>query len=156
MLESTANYCWQKQETLKGSGLPGGTAYGGWDFHRILGEALYDRISAGEAVASGSVTNVPVFNRGYSPMFSREASQEEVFMSLAKYVPAVSSAVGGRSILESAVENHDLNEGTVYRDGWGRDSDDGEIPWKHSDMKDMAYRHVYKLYLQLVMKGALQ
>ena len=156
MLESTANYCWQKQETLKGSGLPGGTAYGGWDFHRILGEALYDRISAGEAVASGSVTNAPVFNRGYSPMFSREASQEEVFMSLAKYVPAVSSAVGGRSILESAVENHDLNEGTVYRDGWGRDSDDGEIPWKHSDMKDMAYRHVYKLYLQLVMKGALQ
>ena len=77
-------------------------------------------------------------------------------MALAKYVPAVSGAVGGRLTFESMIENHDLNEGTVYRDGWGRVPEEGEIPWKHSDMKDIAYRYVYRLYLQLVEKGCLK
>ena len=30
MGESSANYCWQKQEVMKGSVLPAGTMYGGW------------------------------------------------------------------------------------------------------------------------------
>ena len=34
VLESTDNYCWQKQETLKGMKVVAGTAYGGWGFHR--------------------------------------------------------------------------------------------------------------------------
>lgn len=33
MLESNDNYCWQKQETLKGFRMPAGTAYGGWGFN---------------------------------------------------------------------------------------------------------------------------
>ena len=83
MLESSANYCWQKQETLKGSFLPGGTAYGGWGFHTLLGDVFYNSMMANDAVANGSVTNAPVFNRGYSPMLSHDASQAEVFMALA-------------------------------------------------------------------------
>ena len=45
----------------------------------------------------------------------------------------------------------DLNDDD-YRDGWGRGSSD----WQHSDMKDMAYFYVYKLYEQLVEKGNLK
>ena len=66
--------------------------------------------------------------------------------------PAVSSPVGGRAVnFGNTIENHDLNDDD-YRDGWGRGSSD----WQHSDMKDMAYFYVYKLYEQLVEKGNLK
>ena len=31
-----------------------------------------------------------------------------------------------------------------------------QIPWLHSDMKDMAFFYVYKLYEQLIEKGTLK
>lgn len=106
---------------------------------------------------SGSITNNPVFDRGYAPMLSGGASEQEVFTALAKYVPALSSPVGGNAVsLGNRIENHDLNFGTEYRNGWGRQAVDGQHPWQHSDMKDMAFFYVYKLYEQLVQKGILK
>ena len=167
MGESSANYSWQKQETLKGSSLPGGTLYGGWGFHSWSGDlnpddytlttVRYTPEEAASMVAGATVTNTPVFNRGYAPMLSRDASQEEVFMALAKYVPAVSSAVGGRMVpSRNKIENHDLNADDDYRSGWGRVPIGESIPWKHSDMKDMSYFYVYKLYEELTEKGCLK
>ena len=69
MLESNDNYCWQKQETLKGFRMPAGTAYGGWGFHRwrIAGfDYQYTRTEAANMVVDGSITNNPVFDRGRS------------------------------------------------------------------------------------------
>ena len=165
LTNSLETYAWQKQETLKGAQVVSGTAYGGWGFHcfsendpasPLHGRPVYSESAARQAVLNGSITNAPVFNRGFSPMFDRNAPQDDVFMALAKYVPAVSSAVGGRAVVSEGVsENHNLN-GLVYRNGWGRSSESDVAPWKHSDMKDIAYWHVSKLYLQLVEKGCLR
>ena len=154
MVDSTANYCWQKQETLKGSRAPAGTDFGGWGFHLMLGEVFYSALTAADAVANGSVTNYPVFDRGFTPMFDRSASLDEVFMALAKYVPAVSSPVGGNAVL-GRNRDFDLNSDN-YRNGWGRPAVKNQTPWLHSDMKDMAFFYVYKLYEQLVQKGNLK
>ena len=157
VLESTDNYCWQKQETLKGMKVVAGTAYGGWGFHRwrIAGfDYQYTSTEAANMVVSGSITNNPVFDRGYAPMLSGGASEREVFMSLAKYVPALSSPVGGNTVL-GRNRDFDLNSDT-FRNGWGRPAVKNQTPWLHSDMKDMAFFYVYKLYEQLVQKGSLK
>jgi len=39
---------------------------------------------------------------------------------------------------------------------WGRGHPVFEDSWLHSDMKDMAYFYVYKLYEQLIQKGDLK
>ena len=167
--ESWANYCWQKQETLKGSRLPAGTAYGGWRFHIWTttiwndGEQRWDGVitnytpvAAAAMVADGSITNNPVFNRGFSPMFDCNASLDDQWLAVAKYVPAVSSPVGGNAVtFGNKIENHDLNS-SDYRNGWGRPAVDDKTDWHHSDMKDMAYFYVYKLYEQLIQKGDLK
>ena len=110
--------------------------------------------AAAAMVADGSVTNTPVFNRGFSPMFDRNASLDDQWLALAKYVPAVSSAVGGMEVLGDN-EDHDLNS-SEYRNGWGRQAVRNQTPWLHSDMKDMAFFYVYKLYEQLIQKGHLK
>ena len=89
-------------------------------------------------------------------MFDCNASLDDQWLALAKYVPAVSSPVGGMLLREDIIENHDLNEGNVYRNGWARSPVGNEIPWKHSDMKDVAYFFVYKLFRQIVEKGSLK
>ena len=94
-------------------------------------------------------------------MFDRSASQDEVFMALAKCVPAVSSPVGGTALWndnDKAVNmNLDSDRGGVLRpNGWGRPAVKNQTPWQHSDMKDMAFFYVYKLYEQLVRKGNLK
>jgi hypothetical protein len=149
----------QKQETSKGSRALAGTAYGGWGFHswRIAGfDYTYSATEANAMVADGSVTNNPVFNRGYEPMLVTNATSDEVMYAIAKYVPAVSSAVGGNPVFGDALnENNNLTSGK-YRNGWGRASENGALLWKHSDMKDMAYYYAYKLYEEIIQKGALK
>ncbi len=88
-------------------------------------------------------------------MFDRNAALDDQRLALAKYVPAVSGAVGGISTWEERIENHDLNS-SDYHNGWGRDVGNDSPSWRHSDMKDMAYFYVYKLYEQLVTKGNLK
>lgn len=162
MDESNDNYCWQKQETLKGMKIVAGTAYGGWGFHRwrIAGfDYQYTSIEAANMVVDGSITNNPVFDRGYAPMLSGGASEQEVFTALAKYIPALSSPVGGNKVLDlTDYFDFDMNqERFVPRpNGWGRPAVKNQTPWLHSDMKDMAFFYVYKLYEQLIQKGNLK
>jgi len=176
MTESTANYCWQKQETLKGSGQLAGTLYAGWQFHGWIENELvihpggmteyvehnkrYTAQEAADMVANGSVTNTPVFERGYAPMFNRDATTNEVSLALGKYIPAVSSPMGGNSVFEGEDRNVDMNQssesGVLRPNGWGRAPKDNKTPWLHSDMKDMAYYYIYTLYEQLIEKGNLR
>ena len=161
MLESNDNYCWQKQETLKGMKIVAGTAYGGWGFHRwrIAGfDYQYTSIEAANMVVDGSITNNPVFDRGYAPMLSGGASEQEVFTALAKYIPALSSPVGGNTIgkLVNNIDMNDSDDGVPRPNGWGRPAVKNQTPWLHSDMKDMAFFYVYKLYEQLIQKGNLK
>ncbi len=156
--ESTASYAWQKQETMKGSRSLAGTAYGGWGFHTWRVAGFDYRHTAAEAagmVADGSVTNSPVFNRGYGPMLASDATGDEVTYALAKYVPAVSSAVGGIALFGFDENSSDLNE-RRFRSGWMADASRGS-EWKHSDMKDVSYFFVWPFYLEFVNeKGRLK
>ena len=171
--EAVEMYCWQKQETLKGAAVVAGTAYGGWGFHTWTLPQLvhdigggyhyedmtyrYDPEDAAEMLADGSITNNPVFNRDFSPMFDSAASQDDQWLAVAKYVPAVSSPVGGNAVARIA-NNINMNltsgDGSVPRpNGWGRASSHKYgLDWQHSDMKDMAYFYVHKLYEQLIQK----
>ena len=152
--------------------LPGGTAYGGWRFHEWesglnpdnyeMTNAHYSVSQASAMVADGSITNNPVFNRGFTPMFDHDMSQDDQWLALAKYVPAVSHPVGGMKLWSTPGKDIDMNSanpdiGVPRPNGWGRKAEkDGSQPWKHSDMKDIAYFYVYKLYEQLITKGNLK
>ena len=158
--ESTASYAWQKQETLKGSRFLAGTAHGGWGFHtwRVAGfDYRYTADEAAAMVADGSVTNSPVFNRGYAPMLGSAATDDEVAYALAKYVPAVSGPLGGKFVFCDALNgNFDLEDGKYHANGGCRQKAGGASAWKHSDMKDAAYFFAYKMYEEIVLKGELK
>lgn len=158
-------YCWQKQETLKGMATVAGTLSGGWGFHYWLVQGAYPddvefvRYSAATVsvmVTNGSITNNPVFNRGAAELLNPNASLADQRLALAKHVPAISTAMGRTSAWDEKIENHDLN-GAAYQNGWGRHHSSYGTDWQHSDMKDMAYFYVYKLYDEIVnQKGSLK
>ena len=146
---------------------------GGWAFHEWRGEMNPDDYTycmeryapdqAARMIADGSITNNPVFNRDFSPMFDHDASLDDQWLAVAKYVPAVSSPVGGVAVMEHCITdnvnmNLDSSNGGVPRPNeWGRcSSHKYGTDWQHSDMKDMAYLYVYKLYEQLIQKGNLK
>ena len=150
-------YCWQKQETLKGLSTIAGTMSGGWGFHCWAESLLddlrmvkYQPLQANDMVTDGSITNNPVFNRDFTPMFDACAAQDDQWYALAKCVPAISSPVGGRIVEgDTITRNMNLNENT-FRNGWGRPAEKGAFPWKHSDMKDMSYYYVYRFFGELL------
>ena len=92
-------------------------------------------------------------------MFDRNASLDDQWLAVAKYVPAVSSPAGGVAVLATQRNNVNMNDvnGVPRPNGWGRNAEqDGSQPWLHSDMKDVAFFYVYKLYEQLITKGNLR
>ena len=156
-------YSWQKQETHKGIDPIAGTLKGGWGFNcwyeTVGGEPVQEYYSAAQAnamAANGSVTNSPIFSHGGTPLNSRSASQDEIWLSLAKYLPAVSAPIGGSSPFDD--NNVDLDNATnVARpNGWGRINEVYGQKWLHSDMKDMAFFFVYPFYIDLATKGDLK
>lgn len=88
-------------------------------------------------------------------MFNPSATQDAQFETLAKYIPAVSTAAGRRMVDPDNVDNCDLN-GADYRSGWGRPQSEGEQPWFHSDMKNMSYLFINSLYNDIVTNGGLR
>ena len=161
------NHCWQKQEVLKGMATVAGTLSGGWGFNvwqeydAQLQEwkgVRYSPEGVAAAIANSSITNRPAFDvSDAAELMNPNATEDDVFLALAKHVPALSHPVGGiRVTLGNRIENHDLNSVGTYRNGWGRSHPIYEDAWLHSDMKDMAYFYVCKLYEQLVKKGMLK
>ena len=168
-MPTPSNYAWQKQETLKGRGAPVGTESGGWGFHTwrvsdpetlMWRTVQFTAAYAAGLAATNAIPNCPVFNRGYAPMFDHGATQDEVFMALAKYVPAISSAVGHVAVDDTVVtENHDLailDGAGALHSGWGRPVSGSSLVWKHSDMKDMAFLFVHTLYSELMVKAGMK
>ena len=155
-------YSWQKQETHKGVEPVAGTLKGGWGFYCwvevLLGQPCFFKYSASEAsvmVADGTITNNPVFHCAGTQMDNPDATINDIYMALAKYVPAVSSAVGGVPTFDDADRYNNLNS-LVYRNGWGRYHSVYGTSWLHSDIKDMAYFYVVPLFDEIVEeKGGL-
>ncbi len=155
-------YSWQKQETRKGIDAIAGTLYGGWGFYcwtEMVGDVqsteYYSVSEANALVSSGSITNTPVFSYSGTQMRNPNATQDDIWYALAKHVPAISSPVGGTTVDADPMGNFDLNT-SKYRNGWGRNHRFYEDKWLHSDMKDMAFFYVYKLYNELIQKGGLK
>lgn len=158
---------WQKQETHKGVEPIAGTLRGGWGFYcwqEDLGGELvqkyYTASQANSMTANCSITNSPVFSYSGTPLNNRNASQDAIWLALAKYVPAVSSPVGGMPVF--AMQGRDVNmnlnaaQGVLRPNGWGRNDTVYGQNWLHSDMKDMAFYYVYSLYDDLTTKGNLK
>ena len=154
---------WQKQETLKGVDPIFGTLHGGWGFscweettNGVTEFVSYSAAEANSLVESGAVITNPVFSVNGTQLNNRNATQDDIYLSLAKHVPAISSPVGGSSALSR--NNFNLNDiSEVGRpNGWGRNDNVFNESWLHSDMKDMSFFHVYRLYEQLITKGDLQ
>ena len=139
-----------------------GTLHGGWGFHcweeTVEGEPEFVMHSAAEAnamVEDGSVTNEPVFSIAGTQLNNRNATQDDIWLSLAKHVPAVSSPVGGINLEATSLPSYNLND-AQYRHGWGRNSSVYNGQWLHSDMKDMAFLYVYPIFNDLATKGSLK
>lgn len=167
-LETTfENHCWQKQEVLKGMATVAGTLSGGWGFNvwqeydaqsQDWKSVRYSPVGAVAALADGSITNRPAFDvSDAEEMMNPNATEDDVFLALAKHVPALSSPVGGNAILNrNNVDMNDPNNGVPRPNEWGRNHKEFGVSWLHSDMKDMAFFYVFKLYEQLVQKGSLK
>ena len=106
-------------------------------------------------VEDGSVTNEPVFSIAGTQLNNRNATQDDIWLSLAKHVPAVSSPVGGINLEATSLPSYNLND-AQYRHGWGRNSSVYNGQWLHSDMKDMAFLYVYPIFNDLATKGSLK
>ena len=123
-------------------------------------EAYDSAAEANAMVEDGSVTNDPVFSIVGTQLNNRNATQDDIWLSLAKHVPAVSSPVGGMAVFQMSARNINMEvdgeQGVLRPNGWGRNHDVYQESWLHSDMKDMAFLYVYKLYEQLIMRGNLQ
>lgn len=165
------NHSWQKQEVLKGMATVAGTLSGGWGFNvwpeydsitREWKNVRYSPRGAANALADLSVKTKPVFNvSDAAEMMNPNATDDDIFLALAKHVPAISSPVGRRAVWNDNGKSINMNlnseNGGIARPRkWGRIHPIFGSAWLHSDMKDMAYFYVYKLYEQIIEKGHLK
>jgi len=163
-----ATSAWQKQEVLKGIDLLVGTLDGGWGFHcwqemvsispPTFQTKHYTAEEANAMVQNGSIVTHPVFDRGESAMFSATISESDINHILACNIPAVSSATGKRALLvaDEKIDNNNLNTSTFKSDEWGRNHPVYKQRWLHSDVKDMTFQYVYRLFDDIVTKGTLK
>jgi len=161
---------WQKQEVFKGVNAAGSLS-AGWGFHcwttNINNETVWVRYSAAGAnamVSDGSIVTNAVFDRGVSAMFSSTISDYDKADILAFHIPAVSSPAGKVEVIGShqdVANDFNLNDGAYRANDWGRPKPSGYpenelMPWLHSDIKNMAYYHVYPAFTNIVEKGEMR
>lgn len=144
-----------------------GSLSAGWGFHcwttNIENETVWVRYSAAAAnamVSDGSIVTNAVFDRGVSAMFSQTISDYDIADILAFHIPAISSPAGKVSTLPGETSSFDMNADGRAND-WGRPNDPDlpegeEMPWLHSDIKNMAYYYVYPAFINIVEKGELR
>ena len=161
---------WQKQEVFKGVNAAGSLS-AGWGFHcwttNMNNETVWVRYSAAGAnamVSDGSIVTNAVFDRGVSAMFSSTISDYDKADILAFHIPAVSSPAGKVEVIGShqdVANDFNLNDGAYRANDWGRPKPSGYpenelMPWLHSDIKNMAYYHVYPAFTNIVGKGEMR
>jgi len=146
---------WQKQEVLKGVNPYLATREGGWGFHsRLSLLGTHETISPNEAagmIANGSIVTNAVFERSVSAMFKPSNTSSETYNTIAYNIPAVSCPAGSVATMNDADEFHDMNS-DFFRNGWGRNDIVYGRQWLHSDVKNMAYWYVFKIFTELGLK----
>ena len=132
----------------------------------VNGAAVWVKYSAEGAntiVANGSIVTNAVFDRGVSAMFNSTISDYDKADILAFHIPAVSSPAGKVAVFGNN-DAVDMNVSCKVNH-WGREgvqveNEAGKLvtvyPWLHSDIKNMAYYHVYPAFTNLIQKGDLK
>ena len=149
-------YPWQKQEVFKGVSALGSLS-AGWGFHvwrQGDNRVRYSAAGANQLVASGAIVTNAVFNRDVEAMFQPMISEFDKADILASHIPAVSSPAGKVDALAES-RDYNLNTSVFQSNGWGRESEQEDVAWLHSDIKNMAFYYISKFYSDLVNKGGL-
>jgi len=165
---------WQKQELYKGRDIPPiwGSVWAGWGkFGGTYGSPptlYYPTAVSANAASTNQMIVTPVF--GHEPWgmhFPTIAKplQNEI---LARGIPALSMAMGGRSIAPLGTsKNFDMNadpenfrpNGWVannYRTKDENGNDTKYFRWLHSELMYVAYFYTFKLYEQFVEQGEMK
>ena len=149
-------YSWHKQELFKGRGYHypitrPGSDWCGWGFameqQTVNGETrLVRKYTSNEAnqLPISTLQTEPVFYLNPSGMNSAVISQNLQNELLAKGIPALSPPCGAGSV-NGIAGDYDMT--TQKMNGWGRDGNQ----WLHSDVKNMAYYYVYKIFDDLLL-----
>ena len=90
----------------------------------------------------------PVFHLHPVEMDSTTISLDSLNELLAKGIPALSPPCGAGSV-NGIAGDYDMT--TQKKNGWGRVDELGNKYWLHSDIKNMAYYYVYKLFDYLLL-----
>ena len=132
---------------------------------KMLGDAIPAEsfaVGANAMVTDGSIITNAVFDRGVAAMFRSDVSDYEKADILAFHIPAVSSPAGKVPIRDSHLKkDFNLNASAQRANDWGRPEPSGHsagqlMPWLHSDIKNMAYYHVYPAFTNIVEKGEMK
>jgi hypothetical protein len=150
---------------FSGGGIGEINASGGWNWNtewdvpdsvEEFGETLYfrRRLSNAEAllIADEQLRVKPFFDPFHNDDFHKTDKQvaaannyEEVSRLLAASIPAISYPAGSTVIDQLTPQrNFDMMHNT-FKNGWPT-SRKNPKNWLHSDMRDVAYLYVYKLY----------
>lgn len=87
-------------------------------------------------------------------MFQPTISDFDKADILASHIPAASSPAGKVDALAES-RDFNLNTSVFQSNGWGRESEQEDVAWLHSDIKSMAFYYISKFYSDLVNKGGL-
>jgi hypothetical protein len=178
-----SSFAWAAQEFVKGGTSaarlamdpPELTIQGGWSLHpnrRIAVSGGYRQPNVSEVLTYSppSLIGSPLFwpfiggnlhdaATGSTSAGSNKAAEPKVqYNLLARAIPALSFAAATHSI-DGAKGNFDM-QGTLRTDSnqWPSENRSDRIKsgkWLHSDMRDIAFLHVYKLYQQFITTGNL-
>jgi hypothetical protein len=169
-IDLSGRLAWTKQEMTKGFALFSGggigeiNASGGWNWNQhwftrdytIEPDGLhYSDPRKRTPAETTSITDAqlrtkPFFEPFHNDDFHKTDKQEaaannyeEVSRLLAASIPAISYPAGSTEIGDLDGKNFDMH--TTFKNGWPT-SRKNPKNWLHSDMRDVAYLYVYKLY----------
>jgi hypothetical protein len=160
-------FAWCLQEKLKGRFeflSWGGSTYGGWGFnssHYPL--PWHYKFGANVNILDEELRSEPFFDDGGCwPLYHNSGSSyafEYQPKLLAQMIPALSLPVGANklnAIPDSRNFNMDTVGGSGFKNGWGRYDQKYQERWLHSDIRNMAYLYVYKVFDKFAEEGVLK
>ena len=166
-------HAWALQEKRKGRNWIsqiGGSTYGGWGFNSWYQDPEtwdYDLPTAVDEIKKR-----PFFRPGgsdlaplYVPTDPNDPDQGSQFATdnlhflLAGFIPSRTLPVGANSVQRiSDVGGGNFNMQNLYQNGWPQerlDDDSTQNNWLHSDLREVAYLYVYKLFDKFRQIGGL-
>ncbi len=174
-MEGDGRYIWSLQEKMKGRmpvGVVLSSRYGGWGFNwndyaeRINENTIDEEIriwlpNRANEVGEDELTTSPFFSKGMSfgTLFEIPGPGNGEILShrdkwLAEAFPALTGAAGGPmggTLVPIFLPENVLDMQIHYQNGWPKARlDKGDKRWKHSDLKNISYLHIYEIFQKMM------